>query len=88
MAKTDANAVGEGAVEFAENTKVKTTKKKSGKVPLAPGHSPLDWARLCNSGANLKGVPGFLRVTVSELAKVGLVQIFSLFSALYRPNCF
>ncbi|ORY79466.1 hypothetical protein BCR37DRAFT_349849 [Protomyces lactucae-debilis] len=39
-----------------------------GKVALKPGHSPLDWARLCNS-EDLRGVSGFMRITPSELAK-------------------
>jgi len=48
-------------------------KKKGGKVALAPGCSALDWARLTQSGKDLKGIGGmgFLRVTPTELAKVG-----------------
>jgi len=43
--------------------------KRKGKVGLAPGHSPLDWANLKASGVNLRGIdPGtLLRVTPSEL---------------------
>ncbi|KIW07245.1 uncharacterized protein PV09_02101 [Verruconis gallopava] len=37
------------------------------KVLLQPGHSPLDWANLKRSGANLAGVDGLLRVTPSQL---------------------
>ncbi|KAL7420540.1 hypothetical protein Q5752_004491 [Cryptotrichosporon argae] len=44
--------------------------KKSKKVALAPGCSALDWARLCASGDNLRGVQGgFMRVTVDDLAE-------------------
>ncbi|CCG80877.1 Putative uncharacterized protein [Taphrina deformans PYCC 5710] len=39
-----------------------------GKVQLAPGHSPLDWARL-TSTTDLRGVPTFQRVTPSELKR-------------------
>jgi cytochrome b involved in lipid metabolism len=38
------------------------------KVILQPGHSPLDWANLTRSSANLSGVPHFLRVSPSQLA--------------------
>ncbi|WVQ84356.1 hypothetical protein IAT38_006508 [Cryptococcus sp. DSM 104549] len=48
-------------------TKEPPKKKKGKKVALAPGHSPLDWARLTSSGQNLTGVDGFLRVTIAEL---------------------
>ncbi|PCH44488.1 cytochrome b5, partial [Wolfiporia cocos MD-104 SS10] len=36
---------------------------KRGKVALAPGHGPLDWANLKKSGHDLRGVDTFLRVT-------------------------
>ena len=51
--------------------KTTETKKKKGKVALAPGCSALDWARLTQSGKDLKGIGGmgFLRVTPDELAK-------------------
>ncbi|RKP01812.1 hypothetical protein CXG81DRAFT_4954, partial [Caulochytrium protostelioides] len=38
------------------------------KTPLAPGHSPLDWAALTRSGANLAGVARLRRIKPSELA--------------------
>ncbi|KAJ3018994.1 hypothetical protein HKX48_002490 [Thoreauomyces humboldtii] len=38
------------------------------KVPLEPGHSPLDWARLLTSGRNLRGVPRLDRFTLEDLA--------------------
>lgn len=44
--------------------------KKRLKVALGPGYSPLDWARLTQSGRNLRGVEGPMRVTVAELQKV------------------
>ncbi len=37
-----------------------------GKVALAPGHSPLDWARLKTS-ADLRQVSSFMRITPSQL---------------------
>ncbi|KAF8471711.1 cytochrome b5-like heme/steroid binding domain-containing protein, partial [Kalaharituber pfeilii] len=50
--------------------------KPSRKVILEPGHSPLDWARLCRTASpeQLRGPglsPGLLRVTPSMLAKHG-----------------
>ncbi|KNE61564.1 hypothetical protein AMAG_06381 [Allomyces macrogynus ATCC 38327] len=40
------------------------------KVGLEPGHSPLDWARLKSSGADLKGAdPATVRLTMEEVAK-------------------
>jgi len=39
------------------------SKAKRGKVMLAPGHSPLDWAALKASGKDLRGTSGLLRVT-------------------------
>ena len=35
-------------------TKPPTSSKKRGKVALAPGHSPLDWASLTSSGKDLR----------------------------------
>jgi hypothetical protein len=46
--------------------------KRREKVALGPGYSPLDWARLTQSGRNLRGVEGPKRVTLDELAKVSL----------------
>ena len=44
--------------------------KKRGKVALAPGHSALDWARLAQSGQDLRGTTAFpVRVTIEELKK-------------------
>ncbi|KAI9894877.1 MAG: hypothetical protein M1814_000097 [Vezdaea aestivalis] len=46
--------------------------KPSKKVLLAPGHSPLDWARLTAEGSDLRGLPPgspLLRVRPSELSK-------------------
>ncbi|EPT01683.1 hypothetical protein FOMPIDRAFT_1023161 [Fomitopsis schrenkii] len=40
---------------------------KRGKVMLAPGHGPLDWANLKKSGQDLRGVDTLLRVTPSML---------------------
>ncbi|CAD6564531.1 MAG: hypothetical protein TREMPRED_005409 [Tremellales sp. Tagirdzhanova-0007] len=43
-------------------------KGKKGKVPLEPGHSALDWARLTSSGTNLRGTDSFpLRITLDQL---------------------
>ncbi|KAF8972214.1 cytochrome b5-like heme/steroid binding domain-containing protein [Flammula alnicola] len=41
--------------------------KKSGKVALAPGHSPLDWAALKASGTDLRGVDSLMRIPPSVL---------------------
>ncbi|ODQ83154.1 hypothetical protein BABINDRAFT_26159, partial [Babjeviella inositovora NRRL Y-12698] len=49
-----------------------TTQGPRSKVILKPGHSPLDWAALKNSSANLRGIhpSAFpLRVTKEELKK-------------------
>ncbi|KAI0649034.1 cytochrome b5 [Trametes meyenii] len=40
---------------------------KKGKVALAPGHGPLDWANLKKSGQNLRGTDTIIRVTPSML---------------------
>jgi cytochrome b involved in lipid metabolism len=48
--------------------------KRREKVALGPGYSPLDWARLTQSGRNLRGVEGPKRVTLDELAKVSLAR--------------
>lgn len=45
------------------------TEKKRKKVALAPGCSPLDWARLKNSTDLRGGVTTLLRVTPAELKK-------------------
>jgi hypothetical protein len=47
--------------------------KRREKVALGPGYSPLDWARLTQSGRNLRGVEGPKRVTLEELAKVSVL---------------
>lgn len=49
--------------------------KPSRQVVLTPGHSPLDWARLSTSNADLRNLPGgpsapYLRVTPSMLKKM------------------
>jgi hypothetical protein len=44
--------------------------KRREKVALGPGYSPLDWARLTQSGRNLRGVEGPKRVTLEELSQV------------------
>ncbi|KAF8631370.1 hypothetical protein AX15_002426 [Amanita polypyramis BW_CC] len=48
-------------------TKPPTASKKRGKVALAPGHSPLDWAMLKMSGSDLRGVDTLLRIPPSVL---------------------
>ncbi|KAF8730595.1 hypothetical protein AX14_005403 [Amanita brunnescens Koide BX004] len=48
-------------------TKPPTGSKKRGKVALAPGHSPLDWASLTSSGKDLRGVDTLLRIPPSVL---------------------
>ena len=60
---------GDGALE---KPKLESKAKKRGKVALGPGYSPLDWARLTGSGANLRGFVGpMLRVNEAELKRVG-----------------
>jgi hypothetical protein len=57
----------------AAKTAVKS-KGKKGKVALAPGHSALDWARLTQSGKNIRGTDRFpLRVTMEELKRVSRI---------------
>jgi hypothetical protein len=53
-------------------------KGKKGKVALAPGHSALDWARLTQSGQNIRGTDRFpLRVTMEELKRVSQASDFA-----------
>jgi len=49
----------------------KVAPKPREKVVLAPGHSPLDWAKLCSSAADLRGTKGqiYAHVPMSEVAK-------------------
>ncbi|KAK9719599.1 hypothetical protein K7432_004703 [Basidiobolus ranarum] len=37
------------------------------KVALEPGHSPLDWAKLKNSGADLRGVSSIGKYTLEDI---------------------
>ncbi|KAI7902830.1 cytochrome b5-like heme/steroid binding domain-containing protein [Cokeromyces recurvatus] len=37
------------------------------KVRLEPGHSPLDWAKLCSSGKDLRGVAQLNKYTLEDL---------------------
>jgi hypothetical protein len=57
--------------ETGTSTMVKSsTTKARNKVALEPGHSPLDWARLTQSGKDLTGTGGrIFKVTLSELKK-------------------
>ncbi|KAF9348166.1 hypothetical protein BGX26_000399 [Mortierella sp. AD094] len=41
--------------------------KRRIKFALAPGHSPLDWARLTNSGTDLRGVGSVGRFTLADI---------------------
>ncbi|KAF9124347.1 hypothetical protein BGW39_008286 [Mortierella sp. 14UC] len=41
--------------------------KRRIKFALAPGHSPLDWARLTGSGKDLRGVESFGRYTLEDV---------------------
>ncbi|CAK5268454.1 unnamed protein product [Mycena citricolor] len=45
----------------------KPSGKKREKVALTPGHSPLDWAALKSSGADLRGVDSLMRIPPSVL---------------------
>lgn len=68
------NGGGLGAKEETKPVKLAPKSKKKGKVALAPGCSALDWARLCQSGKDLKGTSSMfpIRVTMDELKKVSL----------------
>lgn len=60
------------AFGLQSETKEQVKKKGRGKVALAPGCSALDWARLTQSGKDLKGTGvGFIRVSMEELKRVG-----------------
>ncbi|KAM6490537.1 cytochrome b5 [Amanita muscaria] len=48
-------------------TKPPNQNKKREKVALAPGHSPLDWARVKSSGQDLRGVDTLLKIPPSLL---------------------
>ncbi|KAJ6513084.1 cytochrome b5 [Mycena sanguinolenta] len=48
-------------------TKPPKPSKKREKVALTPGHSPLDWAALKSSGADLRGVDTLMRIPPSVL---------------------
>lgn len=47
-------------------TKPPTNSKKRGKVALAPGHSPLDWAKLTSSGEDLRVCWFFISFSVVD----------------------
>jgi len=59
---------------FPPPTLLAKPQKPSKQIALAPGHSPLDWARLSsNPSANLRGLPPntpYLKVTPSMLKKM------------------
>lgn len=60
-------APGSGLAPAPIAGRVPTTPNARGKILLAPGHSPLDWANLQRSGTNLAGVESMIRVTPSML---------------------
>lgn len=69
------SSIGAGALAVPPTHNAPPT-KPTRKVILEPGHSPLDWARLCRTASQevLRGPdvpPGLLRVTPSMLAKYG-----------------
>ncbi|KAE9991660.1 putative MFS-type transporter [Venturia inaequalis] len=55
-----------GGLGVPQSSQVKTPNPRQ-KVVLKPGHSPLDWATLQKSHANLSGVDRLVRVTPSML---------------------
>jgi len=58
---------GPGSLSLPPSTTIKP-KPRSRKVALAPGHSPLDWARLKASGEDLRGgIDNLTRIKPSEL---------------------
>ncbi|KIM39895.1 hypothetical protein M413DRAFT_446813 [Hebeloma cylindrosporum] len=61
------NTRGNSLVVPPSTTKPPPKPKKGKKVALAPGHSPLDWAALKSSGADLRGVDTLLRIPPSVL---------------------
>lgn len=69
------SSIGSGGLAVPPTHNAPPTKPNR-KVVLEPGHSPLDWARLCRTAPPevLRGSdvpPGLLRVTPSMLAKYG-----------------
>ncbi|KAG8905352.1 hypothetical protein FRB99_000180 [Tulasnella sp. 403] len=73
LTKSAASGSGELSLPLTTTKKppnVNTKAKARAKVALTPGHSPLDWARLKSSGADLRaGVTTLLKITPSELKK-------------------
>ncbi|KIM84818.1 hypothetical protein PILCRDRAFT_817618 [Piloderma croceum F 1598] len=55
------------AVPLTTTKRPTLSPKKREKVALAPGHSPLDWASLKASGADLRGVDTLMRIPPSVL---------------------
>jgi len=51
-----------------KRTPLEKANKLRQKIALEPGHSPLDWARLTSSGANLRGVPEIRKYTINEVS--------------------
>ncbi|CAG8445155.1 4957_t:CDS:2 [Diversispora eburnea] len=52
---------------YKKPTPLEKANKLRRKVILEPGHSPLDWARLKNSGIDLSGVSEIRKYTLEEL---------------------
>ncbi|CAG8437261.1 9269_t:CDS:2 [Funneliformis mosseae] len=50
-----------------KRTPLEKANKLRQKIALEPGHSPLDWANLTNSGANLRGVSEIKKYTIDEV---------------------
>ncbi|GBC02435.1 hypothetical protein RclHR1_04620002 [Rhizophagus clarus] len=59
------------SIDSPQRSKKRTPLEKANKlrqkIALEPGHSPLDWAKLTSSGANLRGVSEIRKYTIEEV---------------------
>jgi len=59
------------SIDSPQRSKKRTPLEKANKlrqkIALEPGHSPLDWAKLTSSGANLRGVSEIRKYTIDEV---------------------
>ncbi|RIA92449.1 cytochrome b5-like heme/steroid binding domain-containing protein [Glomus cerebriforme] len=60
------------SIDSPQRSKKRTPLEKANKlrqkIALEPGHSPLDWAKLTSSGANLRGVSEIKKYTIDEVS--------------------
>ncbi|RGB30371.1 cytochrome b5-like heme/steroid binding domain-containing protein [Rhizophagus diaphanus] len=59
------------SIDSPQRSKKRTPLEKANKlrqkIALEPGHSPLDWAKLTSSGANLRGVSEIRKYPIEEV---------------------